>query len=128
MTGRISAAFASVSNVIQLIEAGKLTALAIAQPTRSALLPDTPTIDEAGLPGVHASIWIGMLAPSGTPRQIVERLSRIINEALKTEEVASQLRLQGMEVLGGSPQEFEQRIKKDTAGWDVVLRVSGAGK
>jgi tripartite-type tricarboxylate transporter receptor subunit TctC len=63
MTGRISAAFASVSNVIQLIETGKLTALAMAQPTRSALLPDTPTIDEAGLPGVHASIWIGMLAP-----------------------------------------------------------------
>lgn len=54
MTGRISVAFASVSNVVQLIETGKLTALAMAQPTRSALLPDTPTIDEAGLPGVHA--------------------------------------------------------------------------
>jgi tripartite-type tricarboxylate transporter receptor subunit TctC len=128
MTGRISAAFASVSNVIQLIETGKLTALAMAQPLRSALLPDTPTIDEAGLPGVHASIWIGMLAPAGTPRPIVEVLSKIINEALKTEDVARQLRLQGMEVLGGSPGEFEQRIKKDTAGWDAVLQASGAGK
>jgi tripartite-type tricarboxylate transporter receptor subunit TctC len=128
MTGRISAAFASVSNVIQLIETGKLTALAMAQPTRSALLPDTPTIDEAGLPGVHASIWIGMLAPVGTPRSIVETLSKVINEALKTEDVTRQLRLQGMEVLGGNPEEFEQRIKKDTAGWDAVLQGSGAGR
>jgi tripartite-type tricarboxylate transporter receptor subunit TctC len=128
MTGRISAAFASVSNVIQLIETGKLTALAIAQPARSALLPDTPTIDEAGLPGVHASIWIGMLVPTGTPRPIVDTLSKVINDALKTEDVTRQLRLQGMEVLGGSPEEFEQRIKKDTAGWDAVLQASGAGK
>ena len=122
------AAFASVSNVIQLIETGKLTAVAMAQPTRSALLPDTPTIDEAGLPGVHASIWIGMLVPAGTPRPIVETLSKVINEALKTEDVRRQLRLQGMEVLGGSPEEFGQRIKKDTAGWDAVLKASGAGK
>jgi tripartite-type tricarboxylate transporter receptor subunit TctC len=128
MTGRISTAFASVSNVIQLIETGKLTALAIAQPARSALLPGTPTIDEAGLPGVHASIWIGMLVPAGTPRPIVETLSKVINEALKTEDVARQLRLQGMEVLGGSPEEFEQRIKKDTAAWDAVLQAGGAGK
>ena len=128
MTGRISVAFASVSNVVQLIETGKLTALAMAQPTRSALLPDTPTIDEAGLPGVHASIWIGMLVPVGTPRAIVETLSKVINEAVKSEDVTRQLRLQGMEVLGGSPKEFEQRIKKDTAGWDAVLQASGAGK
>ena len=128
MTGRISAAFASVPNVIQLIETGKLTALAMAQPTRSALLPDTPTIDEAGLPGVHASIWIGMLVPAETPRPIVATLSKFINEALKAEDVTRQLRVQGMEVLGGSPEAFEQRIKKDTAGWDAVLQASGAGR
>ena len=125
MMGRISVAFASVSNVVQLIEAGKLTALAMAQPTRSALLPDTPTIDEAGLPGVYASIWIGMLAPVGTPDPIVQRLSRVINDALKTEDVGRQLRVQGMEVLGGNPEEFALRIKKDTAGWDAILRASG---
>lgn len=128
MTGRISAAFASVSNVVQLIEEGKLTALALAQPTRSALLPNTPTIDEAGLPGVHASIWIGMLAPAGTPRSIVDKLSRAINDALKTEDVTRQLRLQGMEVLGGSPEEFEERIKLDTARWDAVLQAGGLAR
>jgi tripartite-type tricarboxylate transporter receptor subunit TctC len=128
MTGRISAAFASLSNVIQLIESGKLTALAMAQSTRSALLPNTPTIDEAGLPGVYASIWIGMLAPAGTPRSIVATLSKVVNEALQAEDVTRQLRLQGMEVLGGSPEELEQRIKKDTAAWDAVLQAGGAGK
>ena len=58
----------------------------------------------------------------------METLSKVINEALKTEDVTRQLRLQGMEVLGGNPEEFEQRIKKDTAGWDAVLQGSGAGK
>ena len=74
------------------------------------------------------SIWIGMLVPVGTPRAIVQTLSKVINEAVKSEDVTRQLRLQGMEVLGGSPKEFEQRIKKDTAGWDAVLQASGAGK
>jgi tripartite-type tricarboxylate transporter receptor subunit TctC len=66
ITGRISIAFASAANVLPLIEEGKLSALAVAQPGRAALIPHVPSIDEAGLPGVHASIWIGMLAPAGT--------------------------------------------------------------
>ena len=65
MTGRISIAFASAANVLQLIEDGKLTALAVAQPRRVAMIPNIPTIDEAGLPGVDSSIWIGLLAPAG---------------------------------------------------------------
>ena len=71
MTGRISIAFASAANVLQLIEDGKLTALAVAQPNRAAMMPRVPAIDEAGLPGVHASLWIGILAPAGTPGAIV---------------------------------------------------------
>jgi tripartite-type tricarboxylate transporter receptor subunit TctC len=128
MTGRISAAFASASNVLQLIDDGKLTALAVAQPNRAALIPQVPSIDEAGLPGVHASIWIGMLAPAGTPRTIVDMLSKAINDALKSEDVAQQMRSQGMEVLGGTPEEFAQRIKNDTARWDAVLRAADLGK
>jgi tripartite-type tricarboxylate transporter receptor subunit TctC len=68
MTGRISIAFSSAANVLQLIEDGKLTALAVAQPRRVAMIPTVPSIDEAGLPGVDSSIWIGLLAPAGTPR------------------------------------------------------------
>ena len=125
MTGRISIAFSSAANVLQLIEDGKLTALAVAQPRRVTMLPNIPTVDEAGLPGVNSSIWIGLLAPAGTPRAIVEVLSKAVNEALRSEEVARQMRLQGMEPLGGSSEDFAARIKSDTARWDAVLRAAG---
>lgn len=127
MTGRISIAFSSAANVLQLVEEGKLTALAVAQPRRAAMIPQVPSIDEAGLPGVYASIWIGMLAPAGTPRPIVDMLSKTINEALKAEDVANQLRLQGMELMGGGPEDFALRIKSDTARWDAVLQAAGLG-
>ena len=125
MTGRISIAFSSAANVLQLIEDGKLTALAVAQPRRVTMLPNIPSIDEAGLPGVDSSIWIGLLAPAGTPSAIVDALSKAVNEALRSEEVARQMRLQGMEPLGGSPEDFAARIKSDTARWDAVLRAAG---
>jgi tripartite-type tricarboxylate transporter receptor subunit TctC len=60
------------------------------------VIPNVPSVDEAGLPGVYASIWIGMLAPAGTPRAVVDLLSREVNAALRSENVASQMRLQGM--------------------------------
>ncbi len=128
MTGRISVAFASASNVLQLVNDGKLTALAVAQPKRAAMIPHLPSIDEAGLPGVDSSIWIGMLAPAGTPRDIVETLSKAVSEALKSEDVARQMQLQGMEPLGGSPEDFAIRIKDDTARWGAVLKAAGLDK
>jgi tripartite-type tricarboxylate transporter receptor subunit TctC len=128
MTGRISIAFASAANVLSLIEEGKLTALAVAQSKRAAMIPQVPSIDEAGLPGVYASIWIGMLAPAGTPSVIVDTLSKAINEALRADDLANQLRLQGMELMGGRPEEFAERIKSDTARWDAVLQAADLGK
>jgi tripartite-type tricarboxylate transporter receptor subunit TctC len=128
MTGRISIAFASAANVLQLIEDGKLTALAVAQPKRAVMIPNVPSIDEAGLPGVYASIWIGMLAPAGTPPSIIVMLSKLINEALKSPDVAQQIQSQGMELLGGSPQDFAQQIKSDSMRWDAVLQATGLGR
>lgn len=128
MTGRISIAFASASNVLQLIEEGKLVALAIATPKRSRMMPSVPSIDEAGLPGVYATLWIGILAPAGTPPQIVNAVSKAINEILKSDDITKQLQLQGMEALGGSPEEFAARIKSDTAQWDAVMEATQPGK
>jgi tripartite-type tricarboxylate transporter receptor subunit TctC len=128
MTGRISIAFASAANVLQLIGDGKLTALAVAQPRRSAMIPHLPSIDEAGLPGVDSSIWIGLLAPAGLPREIVDALSKAVNEALRSEDMVPQMQLQGLEPLGGSPEQFAQRIKDDTARWDAVLQAAGLAK
>jgi tripartite-type tricarboxylate transporter receptor subunit TctC len=128
MTGRISVAFATASNVLPLIETGKLQGLAVAQAQRSALIPNVPSMIEAGLTGVDSSIWIGMLAPAGTPRDIVERLSKAVNDALKSEDVKKQMRGAGMEALGGSPEEFGRQIKEDMARWDSVLKASGLAK
>lgn len=128
ITGRVSVAFASAANVIRLIDDGKLTALAVAQPQRAALLPKLPSIDEAGLPGVYASIWIGILAPAGTPRPIIDKLSKAVSEALKADDVANQMKLQGMELIGGGPEVLGVLIKSDTARWDAVLQAIDLGK
>jgi tripartite-type tricarboxylate transporter receptor subunit TctC len=128
MTGRISIAFASASNVLQLVQSGKLVALAVAQSKRAAMIPDVPTVDEAGLPGVDSSIWIGMLAPAGTPRPIVATLSKAVNEALRSDDVVRQMRVQGLVPLGGTPEEFGARIKSDIARWDAVLKAAGLVK
>ena len=69
-----------------------------------------------------------MLAPAGTPREIVDLFSKTVNEALKSEDIVKQMQLQGMEPLGGTPDEFARRIKADTAQWDAVLAASGLGK
>jgi tripartite-type tricarboxylate transporter receptor subunit TctC len=128
MTGRISVAFATASNVLQLIGDNKLTALAVAQSQRSALIPDVPSMNEAGLPGVDSSIWIGLLAPAGTPREIVDLLSKSVNEAIKADDIVKQMQAQGMEPLGGTPDEFARRIKADTERWDAVLKAAGLEK
>ena len=128
MTGRISVAFASASNVIQLIEEKKLTALAVAQPQRAAIVPQVPSIDEAGMPGVHASIWIGLLAPAGTPRPLITALAKSVREAVRSEDFARQIKLQGMEILNAGPEDFALRIKSDIARWNAVLRATGLGK
>jgi tripartite-type tricarboxylate transporter receptor subunit TctC len=128
MTGRISIAFASASNVLQLVQSGKLVALAVAQSKRAAMIRDVPTVDEAGLPGVDSSIWIGMLTPAGTPRPIVATLSKAVNEALRSDDVVRQMRVQGLVPLGGTPEEFGARIKSDIARWDTVLKAAGLVK
>ena len=128
ITGRISIAFATAANVLPLVEEGKLTALAVAQGQRAALLPQVPSIDEAGLPGVHARIWIGLLAPAGTPQAIVDMLSKAVNEAIKADDFTNQMKLQGMELMGGNPEEFAALIKSDTARWDAVVQGANLGK
>lgn len=128
ITGRISVMFASVPNVLQLIEDGKLTALAVGQAKRSEIIPNIPTIDEAGLPGVDASIWIGLLAPAGTPPEIIDLLSKSVNDALKSEDVFKQLLPLGVEPIGGLPNEFARRIAADTARWDAIMKSSGLEK
>jgi tripartite-type tricarboxylate transporter receptor subunit TctC len=128
LSGRVNLMFSVASTMLPQIAAGRLRALAVAQGKRASVLPSIPTMAEAGMPGFDASIWIGLLAPPGTDRGIVERLARGVNEALKSEDVLAPMRAQGFDPLGGSPQEFARFIAADIAKWDDVIKAAGLKK
>lgn len=128
LSGRITLMFNVAATLAPYVEAGKLRAFAVAQPTRASIMPEVPTLAEAGMKGFDAGIWIGLLAPAATPPAIVEKLSRAANDALKTEEVRSALRRQGIDPLGGTPMEFADFIRADIDKWVAVLASSAQGK
>src|SRR6202163_1281078 len=106
LSGRITLMFNVAATLAPHVEAGKLKAFAVAQSRRAAIMPDVPTLSEAGMAGYDAGIWIGLLAPPGTPQPIVEKLSRAANDALNTQDVETALKWQGTDPRGGTPKEF----------------------
>jgi tripartite-type tricarboxylate transporter receptor subunit TctC len=128
LTGRVNLMFTVASTMLPQIKEGKLKALAVAQGKRASVLPDVPTMSEAGMPGFDASIWVGLLAPAGTPAAIRQRLADAVNEALKAEEVLAPMRAQGFDPLGGSPDDFAKFIAADIAKWDAVTTAAGLKK
>ena len=128
LSGRITLMFNVAATLAPYVEAGKLKAFAVAQARRASIMPDVPTLSEAGMQGYDAGIWIGLLAPAGTPPAIVEKLSRAADDALNTEEVRSTLKRQGTDPLGGTPGEFADFIRADIEKWTAVLATSSKGK
>src|SRR5262249_10197038 len=108
--GRISMMFSPASTAIPHIRSGTIKALAPPTLLRPAIAPDLPTINEAGLPGFETALWFGLNAPAGTPRDIIEKLARAANDALKAPEVASALQTQGIEPAGGTPEDYARYI------------------
>ena len=125
LAGRISVMFSPAPTVLPHIQAGKLTALAA---TRAGVLPNLPSMADAGYKGFEAGLWFGMLAPAGTPREIVGKLSVGINEALKMDDVVQALRKQGFAPLGGTPDAFSGYIKSEIAQWARVAQSAGLKK
>jgi tripartite-type tricarboxylate transporter receptor subunit TctC len=128
LSGRITLMFNVAATLAPHVEAGKLKAFAVAQSKRASIMPEVPTLAEAGMPGYDAGIWIGLLAPAGTPPAIVEKLSGAANDALNSEEVRTALKRQGTDPVGGSPKEFADFIRADIEKWAAVLASSSAGK
>jgi len=128
LTGRIPLLFAPASAVIQHVEKGQLKAIAVTQLTRAGIAPDVPTMAEAGLSGYDIGLWFGLLAPAGTPREVVDRLAHIANDALKAEDVAKALRAQGLDPLGGSPEEFARYIVSEVQKGASVAQAAGLKK
>jgi tripartite-type tricarboxylate transporter receptor subunit TctC len=128
LAGRITLMFNVAATLAPQVEAGKLKPLAVAQSKRASIMPDVPTLAEAGMAGFDAGIWIGLLAPAGTPPAIVDKLSAAANDALGNEEVRTALKQQGTDPAGGTPREFADFIRADIEKWVAVLASSGSGK
>ncbi len=123
--GRLQVMFSPASTVLQFIAEGKLMALASTGLRRASAAPNLPTIAEAGLPGFDTSGWFGLLAPAGTPREIIERLAAATNEAVKSPDVIAALAPQGFDMEGGTPEEFAAFIADDLAKWSRVAAAAG---
>jgi tripartite-type tricarboxylate transporter receptor subunit TctC len=121
LAGRITLMFNVAATLAPHVKVDKLKALAIAQPKRAGIMPDLPTMAEAGMPGFDAGIWIGLLAPAGTPSDVVDKLSKAANDALKTDVMMKAMSTQGIDALGGTPKQFADFIRADMDKWTALL-------
>ncbi len=124
LAGQIPLMFDTMS-AVSAVRSGKLKALAITSDRRSVLLPDVPTVAEAGLPGYKTSSWNGIMVPAKTPREIIGKLNVEINRALATPEVQQSLAADGSEVRGGTPDEFARFIVEETQRWGKLIKDAG---
>lgn len=123
--GHIPMAFAPIPAAHANVSAGLLRALAVTSSTRSSLLPQVPTMAEAGVPGFDASLYYGLVAPAGTPRPVIERLNEALQAALASDEVKKQLGLDGTEITPGTPEDYADFIDKDEKKWAELVKASG---
>ena len=112
----------TISAIQEQVKSGNVRALAVSTRKRSKALPNVPTADEQGLKGYDASTNGGFLAPAGTPKEIVARLNTEINAALRLPEVRAKLETAGIEIQGGTPQEYAAVIKSDLVKWGKVVK------
>jgi tripartite-type tricarboxylate transporter receptor subunit TctC len=122
LAGQVQMLYSSIPSVLQLVQQGRLNAIAIGSAKRLASLPNVPTIAESGVPGYEAYSWIGLVAPANTPRDIIVRLNKEIVEILKDKESAEELLKQGAIPVADSPEEFAAYIKVEIAKWGAVVK------
>ncbi|MDM0020304.1 Bug family tripartite tricarboxylate transporter substrate binding protein [Variovorax saccharolyticus] len=125
LAGRTALYIDTVSAIQSQVKAGNVRAVAVSTRKRSSSLPDVPTAEEQGLKGYDANTNGGFLAPAGTPKAIVAKLNAEINAALKLPDVRAKLEAAGIEIQGGTPQEYAALIKSDLAKWGKVVKEAG---
>ena len=125
LAGNIHMIFATAASSIGHIKAGKIRALAVTTAKRSSLVPDLPTVAEAGLPGFEANNWNGVLVPAKTPRPIIDRLNKEFAAALNLPDIKEFLFKQGLEAAAGTPEEFAAYMKSEMAKWAKVIKAAG---
>ena len=126
MAGRVDVMFDNIPSALAHIKSGKLRALATTGAKRAAVLPELPTIAEQGLAGYEAGVWIGLLAPAGTPKAIVDKLNAEGQKAIKAPDFAKRMADLGYEVVGGTPEQMRATIDAEVKRWFPVVKASGA--
>lgn len=125
MGDSVDVAIMSVPSVLGLVRGGKLTPVAVTTARRSPMLPDTPSLAEAGIQGVDAGVWLGLFAPAGTPPAIIARLNAEVNKVLAMPDVREKILTGGASVVGGTSEDFAAFVRADYERWGKAVRESG---
>jgi tripartite-type tricarboxylate transporter receptor subunit TctC len=120
--GDVPVTFNSISTVLPFVKSGQLRMLAIGAAQRSKTYPDVPTIAEAGFADYDADLWMGILAPAGTPKDVVDKLNQAINRVVATPEVQQSYRAQFVEPRSGTPEQFAALLRREVAKWSALIR------
>jgi tripartite-type tricarboxylate transporter receptor subunit TctC len=128
LAGRIDLLFAPALAVRSHVEKGQLKAIATTSAARAGVAPDVPTMAEAGVPGYELSLWYGLVGSAGMPREAIDMLSRVANEALKSSDIIEPLRAQGIDPVGGTPEEFSRFIEREAEKMARMAKLGGLTK
>jgi tripartite-type tricarboxylate transporter receptor subunit TctC len=126
IAGEVHFSFANVPAILGHVKSGRLRALAVAAPKRSSLMPDVPTMKEAGVDGVEVPVWYALLAPAATPREVVAALGKATRQAAESPDTRRRLVDQGAEPVANTPEEFSKLLREEVAKWAEVVKISGA--
>ncbi len=126
MGGQVSIMFDNIPSAITFIRSGKLKPLATTGPTRSSSLPELPTMIEAGFPGYISTAWFGIVAPAGTPKEIIARINAEGQKATKSPDFIKRMNELGYDIVGGSPEQMGAMIQEELKRWGPVVKASGA--
>lgn len=125
LAGRVQFTITGLPAVASQLKGGKLRVLATVGGARSAVLSEVPTFSEAGVPGVEMNFWMGVVAPAGTPKPVVARINAEFNRVLRLPAIRDKLAAQGIDVAGGTPEEFAARMRADLAAYTRVIKATG---